>query len=241
MAATFGAGLGYACVVDVGDQKTSVSCVEDGISHPNTRVSIFLIARAHSDFDWTSLKNKDCLCAHSENSFPWNACNFCSRFHSLIFGSPLFKRKKWSDHFWLIENQYSLEMRVYLENWKKRNMCMEWGSLNQFNNIHFQVRLEYGGADVTQAFHWLLKKSAFPYKDYDERRPQDAILMKSLKEEFCHVNLVRIWPDGDDQSNLKPFEFVFCRTYADRRRKISLWGKIINQRCATLFRSVMNA
>lgn len=34
-----GAGLGYACVVDVGDQKTSVSCVEDGISHPSTRVS----------------------------------------------------------------------------------------------------------------------------------------------------------------------------------------------------------
>lgn len=39
VAATFGAGLGYACVVDVGDQKTSVSCVEDGISHPNTRVN----------------------------------------------------------------------------------------------------------------------------------------------------------------------------------------------------------
>lgn len=41
VAATFGAGLGYACVVDVGDQKTSVSCVEDGISHPNTRVNKF--------------------------------------------------------------------------------------------------------------------------------------------------------------------------------------------------------
>jgi actin-related protein len=39
VAATFGAGLGYACVVDVGDQKTSVSCVEDGISHRNTRVT----------------------------------------------------------------------------------------------------------------------------------------------------------------------------------------------------------
>ncbi|XP_015184816.1 PREDICTED: actin-related protein 8 [Polistes dominula] len=38
VAATFGAGLGYACVVDVGDQKTSVSCVEDGISHRHTRV-----------------------------------------------------------------------------------------------------------------------------------------------------------------------------------------------------------
>lgn len=89
VAATFGAGLGYACVVDVGDQKTSVSCVEDGISHPNTR-----------------------------------------------------------------------------------------------------VRLEYGGADVTQTLHWLLKKCAFPYSKCDERRPQDAMLLKSLKEDFCHVNLV---------------------------------------------------
>lgn len=38
--ATFGAGLSYACVVDVGDQKMAVSCVEDGISHRNTRLNI---------------------------------------------------------------------------------------------------------------------------------------------------------------------------------------------------------
>uniref|UniRef100_A0A8D0LCU4 Actin related protein 8 n=1 Tax=Sphenodon punctatus TaxID=8508 RepID=A0A8D0LCU4_SPHPU len=35
--ATFGSGLSSACVVDVGDQKTSVCCVEDGVSHCNTR------------------------------------------------------------------------------------------------------------------------------------------------------------------------------------------------------------
>ncbi|KAK7085058.1 Actin-related protein 8 [Halocaridina rubra] len=40
VAATFGAGLGFACVVDVGDQKTSVSCVEDAISHPATRLRL---------------------------------------------------------------------------------------------------------------------------------------------------------------------------------------------------------
>lgn len=40
VAATFGAGLGYACVVDVGDQKTSVACVEDAISHPATRLRL---------------------------------------------------------------------------------------------------------------------------------------------------------------------------------------------------------
>ena len=55
VAATFGSGLATACVVDVGkddnnnwssfwienvllgDQKVSVSCVEDGVSQPNTR------------------------------------------------------------------------------------------------------------------------------------------------------------------------------------------------------------
>ena len=40
VAATFGAGLGYACVVDVGDQKTSISCVEDGVSHADTRIHL---------------------------------------------------------------------------------------------------------------------------------------------------------------------------------------------------------
>jgi actin-related protein 8 len=38
VAATFGAGLQSACVVDVGDQKTSVSCVDDGLCQPSTRV-----------------------------------------------------------------------------------------------------------------------------------------------------------------------------------------------------------
>lgn len=40
VAATFGAGQGFACVVDVGDQKTSISCVEDGVSHPETRIQL---------------------------------------------------------------------------------------------------------------------------------------------------------------------------------------------------------
>ncbi|KAG8177688.1 hypothetical protein JTE90_020252 [Oedothorax gibbosus] len=38
--ATFGAGVSSACVVDVGDQKATVSCVEDGISHRKTRLNI---------------------------------------------------------------------------------------------------------------------------------------------------------------------------------------------------------
>jgi actin-related protein 8 len=42
VAATFGAGLGAACVVDLGDQKTSVSCVEDALSQRATRVRKFV-------------------------------------------------------------------------------------------------------------------------------------------------------------------------------------------------------
>uniref|UniRef100_A0A6I8QMP6 Actin-related protein 8 n=1 Tax=Xenopus tropicalis TaxID=8364 RepID=A0A6I8QMP6_XENTR len=38
--AMYGSGLSSACVVDVGDQKTSVCCVEDGISHRNTRLCL---------------------------------------------------------------------------------------------------------------------------------------------------------------------------------------------------------
>uniref|UniRef100_A0A6P7FJ58 Actin-related protein 8 n=1 Tax=Diabrotica virgifera virgifera TaxID=50390 RepID=A0A6P7FJ58_DIAVI len=86
--ATFGSGLSYACVIDVGDQKTSVSCVEDGICHPNTR-----------------------------------------------------------------------------------------------------VRLDYGGGDITQIFYWLLQKCAFPYKECSDQNKLDTMLLRKLKEDFCHVNL----------------------------------------------------
>ncbi|XP_050454299.1 actin-related protein 8 isoform X3 [Cataglyphis hispanica] len=86
--ALFGAGLGYACVVDVGAQKISVSCVEDAISHKDTR-----------------------------------------------------------------------------------------------------VRMDYGGADVTQTFFWLLQKSAFPYKLCDPVNKLDALLLDQLKIDFCHVDL----------------------------------------------------
>lgn len=32
--------MSYACVVDIGDQKVSISCIEDALSHQNTRVSL---------------------------------------------------------------------------------------------------------------------------------------------------------------------------------------------------------
>lgn len=33
----FGAGISTGCVVDVGDQKTSICCIEDGIITPNAK------------------------------------------------------------------------------------------------------------------------------------------------------------------------------------------------------------
>ncbi|ALC49328.1 Arp8 [Drosophila busckii] len=40
VAATFGAGIGYGCVVDIGAQKTSIACIEDGISQLDARVRL---------------------------------------------------------------------------------------------------------------------------------------------------------------------------------------------------------
>lgn len=53
-----------------------------------------------------------------------------------------------------------------------------------------QLRIDYGGADVTQVFHWLLKKSGFPHQ-VNPANKLDAMLLSKLKHEFCHVNLVR--------------------------------------------------
>ncbi|KAK3072306.1 actin-like protein arp8, partial [Teratosphaeriaceae sp. CCFEE 6253] len=39
-AATFGAGFGIACIVDIGAQKTSVSCVEDGMVMEDSRINL---------------------------------------------------------------------------------------------------------------------------------------------------------------------------------------------------------
>ncbi|KAK0076012.1 hypothetical protein PV325_006017 [Microctonus aethiopoides] len=75
VAATFGAGLGYACVVDVGDQKTSVSCVEDGISHRNTRVRMdYGGGDITQTFFWLLQK-----CA-----FPYKACDPSNKLDALL-------------------------------------------------------------------------------------------------------------------------------------------------------------
>lgn len=50
--------------------------------------------------------------------------------------------------------------------------------------------MDYGGADITQTFFWLLQKCAFPYKNCSDDNKLDTMLLRKLKEDFCHVNLV---------------------------------------------------
>jgi actin-related protein 8 len=73
--ATFGAGVGSACVVDVGDQKTTVSCVEDGLVQPLTRLVMQYggcdISRC---FHWLLTR-----C-----SFPYRECRLAQRMDALF-------------------------------------------------------------------------------------------------------------------------------------------------------------
>ncbi|CAM4713189.1 unnamed protein product [Leuciscus chuanchicus] len=75
--ATFGSGLSSACVVDVGDQKTSVCCVEDGVSHRSSRLCLayggsdvtrcffWLMQRAGFPYRECQLSNRlDCVLLH---------------------------------------------------------------------------------------------------------------------------------------------------------------------------------
>ncbi|XP_072328584.1 actin-related protein 8 isoform X1 [Scyliorhinus torazame] len=73
--ATFGSGLSSACVVDVGEQKTSVCCVEDGVSQRNTRLRL---AYGGSDvtrcFFWLMQRS----------GFPYRTCQLFNRMDCLL-------------------------------------------------------------------------------------------------------------------------------------------------------------
>uniref|UniRef100_A0A673AEB7 Actin related protein 8 n=1 Tax=Sphaeramia orbicularis TaxID=375764 RepID=A0A673AEB7_9TELE len=68
--ATFGSGLSSACVVDVGDQKTSLCCVEDGVSHRNSRLCL-----AYGGSDVT----RTFLWLLQRAGFPYRDCQLSSR------------------------------------------------------------------------------------------------------------------------------------------------------------------
>lgn len=75
MAATFGAGYTQACVVDVGAQKTSIACVEDGLVIEDSRVNL-----KFGGFDVTETFIKMML----YDNFPYADINLRRRYDFLL-------------------------------------------------------------------------------------------------------------------------------------------------------------
>ncbi|KAI9166631.1 putative actin-related protein [Paramyrothecium foliicola] len=75
MAATFGAGYTQACVVDVGAQKTSVTCVEDGLCIEDSRTNL-----KYGGYDITETFLKMML----YDNFPYQDINLQRRYDFLL-------------------------------------------------------------------------------------------------------------------------------------------------------------
>jgi actin-related protein 8 len=75
MAATFGAGYTQACVVDVGAQKTSVTCVEDGLCIEDSRINL-----RYGGYDMTETFIKMML----YDNFPYQDINLRRRYDFLL-------------------------------------------------------------------------------------------------------------------------------------------------------------
>ncbi|KAI2630569.1 hypothetical protein GGS21DRAFT_524912 [Xylaria nigripes] len=75
MAATFGAGYTQACVVDVGAQKTSIACVEDGLCVEDSRINL-----KYGGYDVTDTFIKMML----YDNFPYQEINLQRRYDFLL-------------------------------------------------------------------------------------------------------------------------------------------------------------
>ncbi|PKS11902.1 hypothetical protein jhhlp_001196 [Lomentospora prolificans] len=75
MAATFGAGYTQACVVDVGAQKTSITCVEDGLCLEDSRINL-----KYGGYDITETFIKMML----YDNFPYEEINLRRRYDFLL-------------------------------------------------------------------------------------------------------------------------------------------------------------
>ncbi|CAG2182414.1 unnamed protein product, partial [Oppiella nova] len=62
--------------------------------------------------------------------------------------------------------------------------CIEDG----FGSRNTRLTLDYGGSDITQLFHHLLKQKAFPYDCKADTRI-GALFLEELKQKLCHLNL----------------------------------------------------
>jgi len=75
LAASFGAGYSMACIVDIGAQKTSICCVEDGMCIEESRMNL-----KYGGADVTELFMKMMLFDH----FPYTDINLKRRYDFLV-------------------------------------------------------------------------------------------------------------------------------------------------------------
>ena len=75
LAATYGAGYSMTCVVDIGAQKTSISCVEDGMIVEDSRINL-----KYGGYDVTEAFTKMMLYDH----FPYGDINLMRRYDFLL-------------------------------------------------------------------------------------------------------------------------------------------------------------
>lgn len=75
LAATYGAGYSSTCVVDIGAQKTSICCVEDGMCHEDSRINL-----KYGGYDVTETFIKMMLYDH----FPYQEMNLTRRYDFLL-------------------------------------------------------------------------------------------------------------------------------------------------------------
>ncbi|XP_065846529.1 actin-related protein 8-like [Oscarella lobularis] len=74
----YGAGVPTACIVDVGDEKTSVCCIEDGIVNPASRFILNYGGRDITDVLYQLMK---------QASFPYAACDVSNPFDAALLNS----------------------------------------------------------------------------------------------------------------------------------------------------------
>lgn len=70
--------------------------------------------------------------------------------------------------------------------------------------------LDYGGDDITEFLHDLLKEIKFPYKDIKLNRLYDLHVMDDLKARLCTLSEVRT--SGDSQRGTESLICLFRQT-----------------------------
>ncbi|KAL1968579.1 hypothetical protein VTN77DRAFT_1789 [Rasamsonia byssochlamydoides] len=111
LAATFGAGFTSACVVDIGAQKTSICCVEEGMCIENSRVNL-----KYGGADVTETFIKMMLYDH----FPYADINLCRRYDFLL-AEELKKKVCTMNEASVSVQTFDFHLRVYGQDTRKYN------------------------------------------------------------------------------------------------------------------------